>query len=98
MDESWINLKNYRRRRWRQRGVVNSDNTKEVTPRIAFIAAVSTEGELYFSLTQVNTDAEVKQLFLTELAATLDLERPLWRKNTIILMDNAGYNKTDEVK
>jgi len=77
---------------------VNSVNTKEVSPRISFIAALSTDGEIYFSLTQVNTDAEVKQLFLTELAATLDLERPLWRKNTIILMDNAGYNKTDEVK
>ena len=53
---------------------------------------MSTDGEVYFSLTQVNTDHEIKMLFLTELAAVLDSERPDWRKNTLILMDNASYN------
>ena len=57
VDETWVNLKNYRRRRWRKRGVVNSVNTRTVSPRISFIAAISTEGETYFSLTQVNTDS-----------------------------------------
>ena len=51
VDETWINLKNYTRRRWRWRGVINSVNTKEISPRISFFAAISTEGELYFSLT-----------------------------------------------
>ena len=51
VDETWINLKNYRRMRWRKRGVVNSVNTRTVNPRISFIAAISTEGETYFSLT-----------------------------------------------
>ena len=37
-------------------------------------------------------------LFLTELAALLDSERPLWRKDTLILMDNAGYNTTPEIR
>ena len=36
-------------------------------------------------------------LFLTELSKTLDLERPLWLKDTVILMDNASYNKKEEV-
>ena len=57
VDETWINLKNYRRRRWRKHGVVNSVNTRVVSPRISFIAAMSTTGETYFSLTQVNTDS-----------------------------------------
>ena len=97
VDETWINLKNYRRRRWRQHGAVNSVNSRTISPRIPLIVAVSTEGELYFSLTQVNTDDEVKRLFLTELAAMLDLERPTWRKDTVVLMDNAGYNKTEDI-
>ena len=71
-------------------------NTQEIHPRISFIAAVSTDGELFFSLTQVNTDHEVKLLFLTELAAILDGDNPLWRKDTVILMDNAGYNTKPE--
>ena len=45
----------------------------------------------------MNTDHEVKMLFLTELATILDSERPLWRKDTLIMMDNAGYNKDPEV-
>ena len=76
---------------------MNSVNTRTISPRIPLIVAVSTEGEVYFSLTQVNTDDEVKRLFLTELAAVLDLERPSWRKDTVVLMDNAGYNKTEEI-
>jgi hypothetical protein len=47
---------------------------------------------LYFSLTQVNTDSEIKVLFLIDLAAKLDSDRPDWRSDTIILIDNASYN------
>jgi hypothetical protein len=32
-------------------------------------------------------------LFLTELVSLLDIERPDWRSDTIVLMDNAPYNK-----
>ena len=40
----------------------------------------------------------MKLLFLTELALVLDRERPLWRKDTLILMDNARYNLKDDIK
>ena len=40
----------------------------------------------------------MKLLFLTELATLLDRERPLWRKDTLILMDNARYNLKDDIK
>ena len=40
----------------------------------------------------------MKLLFLTELALLLDRERPLWRKDTLILMDNAKYNLKDDIK
>ena len=40
----------------------------------------------------------MKLLFLTELALLLDRERPLWRKDTLILMDNARYNLKDDIK
>ena len=45
----------------------------------------------------MNTDSQVKLLFLTELAAMLDRERPLWRKDTVILMDNAKYNLKQDI-
>ena len=73
-------------------------NTRIIQPRISLIAAISTNGDAYFSLTQVNTGKDVKLLFLTELAKLLDAERPLWRKDTLILMDNASYNTSPETR
>ena len=35
---------------------------------------------------------------MTELAAVLDRERPLWRRDTVILMDNARYNLKADIK
>jgi transposase InsO family protein len=91
-DETWINMKDYTRRRWRRRGETNSSNIQDVNPRIALISAIDNHGQCYFSLTQVNTDSEIKVLFLIHLAAKLDIDRPDWRSDTIILIDNASYN------
>ena len=37
-------------------------------------------------------------MMLHELCNSLDLDKPDWRDTSIILMDNASYNKTDETK
>lgn len=34
-------------------------------------------------------------MFLTYLAEELDKDRPGWREDTVVLMDNASYNKND---
>jgi Asp-tRNA(Asn)/Glu-tRNA(Gln) amidotransferase C subunit len=94
-DETWVNLKDYTRRRWRVRGESNSSSIQAVEPRISLFSAIDTKGTCYFSLTQVNTDKEVKSMFLTHLAEELDKDRPGWREDTVILMDNASYNKND---
>ena len=56
LDQTWINDTNFTRRKWRQRGQVNSSSLKTVTPRIAMQMAICTSGKLYCSLLQVNTD------------------------------------------
>ena len=40
----------------------------------------------------MNTDHKVIQLFLSQLAEALDLERPNWREDTVILLDGARYH------
>jgi hypothetical protein len=96
VDETWLNLKNYTRRCWRKRGEPNSSSIPVISPRISLICAIDNRGECYFSLTQVNTDSDVKSMFLFYLTQLLDQERPEWREDTIILMDNASYNKSEE--
>ena len=98
VDETWINQKDFRRRCWRKRGVSNSIGVPAVSPRITFMVALDTDGEVFYSLTQVNTDTNSKRLMLHELCNALDLDRPDWRESSIILMDNATYNKSPETK
>ena len=92
VDETWINAGDMRHRKWRLRGQTNSVNDKQITPRISVIAAIDTEGEVYLSLSIVNTDEDSFRLFVSKLAAKLNVARPGWKKDTVILIDNAPYH------
>ena len=71
---------------------------KQVQPRISLIAALDTEGKIWFSLTQANTDSDVMCLFLRKLMAQLDRERPGWQEDTTILLDNAAWHTNPVMK
>ena len=60
--------------------------------RISLIAALDTEGQVWATLTQANTDTEVMTTFLRYLARQLDSESPGWQEDTVILLDNAKYH------
>lgn len=55
VDETWIGQTDFRRRKWRVPGTTNSMENFLINPRVSMIAAVSSVGELYFSLPQDNT-------------------------------------------
>ena len=65
IDETWLNDTNFARRKWRRRGTSNSMRMKQVLPRLSVIAAVDTEGSVYVSLTQVNTDTPIMKIYLS---------------------------------
>ena len=71
---------------------------KSVSPRISLIAAVDTEGDVYLSMTQVNTDVNVMKLYLSKLAMQLDFDRPGWRSDTVFLLDGASYHISPDVQ
>jgi len=58
--------------------------------------AICTNGNLYCSLTQVNTDHRIFCLFLTKLVNQLNKEDKNWRNNTIMLIDGAKYQTCEE--
>ena len=68
IDESWIPETDFRRRRWIAKGGDNSMPERPLTHRVNMIVAVSTEGHVWLSLTQCNTDENVMQMFLSRLA------------------------------
>jgi len=45
---------------------------KPVNPRLALIAALDSDGRVFFSLTHANTDSNIIVLFLKQLVDKLD--------------------------
>ena len=63
------------------------------------IVAVSSEGYVWLSLTQVNTDEDVMQLFLSKLAQVFTKQFGKdWRKQIIVLMDGASYHRSYQTR
>lgn len=98
IDESWIGETDFRKKRWAVPGSTNSLPENSVSPRISVLAAIDTDGELYFALKQVNTDTRMMQLFLQSLVKKLSKADKNWRDKSIIVLDGAPYHKSEVMK
>ena len=98
IDESWINETTFFRKVWTPKKQQSNVRLRMVTPRLALIAAIDTDGRIWYSLNQANTNSSIMLLFLTNLCDKLDRETPNWRKNTVILLDGARYHTSDETR
>ena len=78
VDESWLNQTRFLRRIWAPTDAAGTFTDKQVAPRLSLIAALDTEGRIWFSLTQANTDTDVMTTFLRYLVRELDRESPSW--------------------
>jgi len=98
VDESWINSGDMRHMKWRKKGQTNSISDKAIQPRLSVIAAIDTEGEAYLSLSIANTDSDTFRLFIQKLAKKLDQDRPGWKEDTTVLIDNAKYHASQKTR
>ena len=96
IDESWINQTQYNRRMWAAADAPASSAVRLVNPRLSFLAALDTDGRVFFSLTQCNTDSDVMILFISSLCRKLDMEILDWKTDSVLLLDNAKYHVSDE--
>ncbi len=69
-----------------------------MTPRLSLIAALDTDGRVYFTLTHANTDSDVMLVFMRHLMMQLDREDSDWRKKTVFLLDGARYHTSEEMR
>ena len=90
VDESWVPVADFHRRRWRRRGMGNSAPEKAFRQKVNIITAISSDGEVWIALTTCNTDTDVLMLFMTYLANVLTKEAENWRDNTIFLLDGVS--------
>jgi hypothetical protein len=97
IDESWLSESNFLRRKWRMPGCNNAVPVHMMAPRVSLIVGLSSTGDLYATLTQVNSNSSVMQVFFHHLAAKLDREDRDWRRKTIILLDGASYHQSAQI-
>ena len=62
------------------------------------IAALDTDGRVWFSLSHAATDQDTFMLFLRHLVAELDRDSPGWQEDSVILLDNASYHNGEEIR
>ena len=59
---------------------------------------IDTKGEVYLSLLQSNSNSKVMVIFFQQLVKQLDKDRPNWRNNTVVLIDNARYHSSESTR
>ena len=56
IDESWVNQTNYSRRIWAPTDSPASATVKQIVPNLNLIAALDTDGNVWFSVNHANTN------------------------------------------
>ena len=85
-------MSDFRRMKWQVPGTTNSVPKLEIAPRITMILGIDTLGNVYVTLAQANSNTEMMELYFRALTNQLDIERPGWRRDTIIIVDGAKYH------
>jgi transposase len=61
------------------------------------LAAISSEGDMFFQFLKGNCNEASVCAFIFKLAQALDEQRPEWRNRYVLLMDNSATHKTQTV-
>ena len=69
VDETWISETGYHRFAWAKPQISGSVPLNTVTPSLSMIAALDTDGNVYYALSHATTDQGTFMLFLRHLTA-----------------------------
>ncbi len=56
-------MSDFRSRKWRTAGTTNSVPKLQILPRVSMIVGLDTEGQLYLSLLQANSNAKIMEIY-----------------------------------
>jgi hypothetical protein len=98
IDETWLGMSDFRRRKWQVPGTTNSVGKLAIAPRITMILGIDSTGNVYYSLAQANSNSSMMEIYFRELVVILDRDKPSWRNNLVILVDGASYHQSKEFK
>ena len=78
IDETWLNETSFVRKVWAKKGGQGNLRLNAVSPRLSLIAALDTDGKVWFCLSHAITISDVIAAFLKHLVDVIDLEEPTW--------------------
>ena len=94
IDETWLGMADFRRRKWALPKSTNSVERALIQPRISMIAALYSDGKVWLSLVQSNSNSRIMSAYLHTLIKKLDAERKDWRSDVVFMLDNAPYHRS----
>ena len=89
VDESFLGMMDFRLRKWQRRRGAKCHAITQTQPRISVISALDSDGEIFYSLVQGNTNDKIMEIFIQKLVKRLDSIKKEWRKSMVWLFDNA---------
>ena len=72
LDETWLNISDFRRMHWKYAQPNCSIKAKKIAPRISMITGVDKLGNIYLCLSQSNSNKSMMGLFMEHLVVKLD--------------------------
>lgn len=87
-------MMDFRRRKWQRRKGAKCHAITQTQPRISVIACLDSNGEIFYSLVQGNTNDKIMEIFIQKLVKRLDSIEKQWRKSMVLLFDNAAYHRS----
>ena len=90
-------MSDFLRRKWKAPGSTNSVAQLELRPRVSLIMGIDTEGTVYISLLQANSNSQIMEIFFRQLVKKLDRERREWRQDTVVILDGAPYHNSKSI-
>ena len=99
IDESWVPVTDFRSHCWNRSSENNSLPEQVMGHKVNLICAVSSEGLVWLSQTQCNTDENVMQMFLSKLAQVWTQQYGKgWRDRFVVLLDGASYHRSIDTR
>ena len=98
VDESVLRATDHRTRGWSPYGRRTFSSNSQRLFSLNIIAAITSRGNMYFTVNPGRTRSSTFCLFLEKLADRLDTDNPYWRTSSIVLIDNAPYHRSKETR
>ncbi len=98
IDESVVKFTDHRSRGWIQRSKRNLVTNNIRLEGINIICALASTGDVSYTVNSGKTNSDTFAWFIVKMVEHLDSADRHWRSNTVFMVDNAQYHRSESMK